>query len=87
MFSKFLHLTGFVSVPLTVFFCIFYIYFFFIPQLTDDVKKEKEKEPEKEKEAPTMLKKKGFEEEAKDSDDSDDVSIHLSYVFLIPWLG
>uniref|UniRef100_A0A673W6A2 Splicing factor 3b, subunit 2 n=1 Tax=Salmo trutta TaxID=8032 RepID=A0A673W6A2_SALTR len=41
-------------------------------KLTDDVKKEKEKEPEKEKEAPTMLKKKGFEEEAKDSDDSDD---------------
>uniref|UniRef100_A0A8C7F5A1 Splicing factor 3b, subunit 2 n=1 Tax=Oncorhynchus kisutch TaxID=8019 RepID=A0A8C7F5A1_ONCKI len=40
-------------------------------KLTDDVKKEKEKEPEK-KEAPTMLKKKGFEEETKDSDDSDD---------------
>ena len=75
-----LHLTGFVSVPLTVYL------FFFIPQLTDDVKKEKEKEPEK-KEAPTMLKKKGFEEETKDSDDSDDVSIHLSYGFFIPWLG
>uniref|UniRef100_A0A673W5K0 Splicing factor 3b, subunit 2 n=1 Tax=Salmo trutta TaxID=8032 RepID=A0A673W5K0_SALTR len=53
-------------------------------KLTDDVKKEKEKEPEKEKEAPTMLKKKGFEEEAKDSDDSDDVSIHLSYLVARP---
>uniref|UniRef100_A0A4W5Q257 Splicing factor 3b, subunit 2 n=1 Tax=Hucho hucho TaxID=62062 RepID=A0A4W5Q257_9TELE len=41
-------------------------------KLTDDVKKEKEKEPEKEKEAPTMVKRKGFEEETKDSDDSDD---------------
>ncbi|XP_028973346.1 splicing factor 3B subunit 2 [Esox lucius] len=41
-------------------------------KLTDDVKKEKEKEPEKEKETPTVLKKKGFEEEKKDSDDSDD---------------
>uniref|UniRef100_A0A8C8JVB4 SAP domain-containing protein n=1 Tax=Oncorhynchus tshawytscha TaxID=74940 RepID=A0A8C8JVB4_ONCTS len=45
-------------------------------KLTDDVKKEKEKEPEK-KEAPTMLKKKGFEEETKDSDDSDDVTCDL----------
>ncbi|KAJ8007532.1 hypothetical protein DPEC_G00095000 [Dallia pectoralis] len=41
-------------------------------KLTDDVKKEKEKEPEKEKEVPTVLKKKGFEEEKRDSDDSDD---------------
>ncbi|XP_045078005.1 splicing factor 3B subunit 2 isoform X1 [Coregonus clupeaformis] len=41
-------------------------------KLTDDVKKEKEKEPEKEKETPSMMKKKGFEEEKKDSDDSDD---------------
>ncbi|CAB1351404.1 unnamed protein product [Coregonus sp. 'balchen'] len=42
-------------------------------KLTDDVKKEKEKEPEKEKETPSMMKKKGFEEEKKDSDDSDDL--------------
>lgn len=49
-------------------------------QLTDDVKKEKEKEPEKEP-APALMRKKGFEEEKKDSDDSDDVSIHLSSKF------
>lgn len=43
-------------------------------QLTDDVKKEKEKEPEKaEKQETSMLRKKGFEEEKKDSDDSDEV--------------
>ncbi|XP_062305084.1 splicing factor 3B subunit 2 isoform X2 [Osmerus eperlanus] len=42
-------------------------------KLTDDVKKEKEKEPEKaEKPEMSMLRKKGFEEEKKDSDDSDD---------------
>uniref|UniRef100_A0A665WZK1 Splicing factor 3b, subunit 2 n=1 Tax=Echeneis naucrates TaxID=173247 RepID=A0A665WZK1_ECHNA len=42
-------------------------------KLTDDVKKEKEKEPEKaEKQDTTMLRKKGFEEEKKDSDDSDE---------------
>uniref|UniRef100_A0A674A2R3 Splicing factor 3b, subunit 2 n=1 Tax=Salmo trutta TaxID=8032 RepID=A0A674A2R3_SALTR len=40
-------------------------------KLTDDVKKEKEKEPEKEP-APALMRKKGFEEEKKDSDDSDD---------------
>lgn len=46
-----------------------------LSQLTDDVKKEKEKEPEK-PEKPEILsfKKKGFELEKKDSDDSDDVS-------------
>ncbi|XP_041925128.1 splicing factor 3B subunit 2 [Alosa sapidissima] len=42
-------------------------------KLTDDVKKEKEKEPEKaEKPEATTIRKKGFEEERKDSDDSDD---------------
>uniref|UniRef100_A0A672GQP4 Splicing factor 3b, subunit 2 n=1 Tax=Salarias fasciatus TaxID=181472 RepID=A0A672GQP4_SALFA len=42
-------------------------------KLTDDVKKEKEKEPEKaEKLETTVLRKKGFEEERKDSDDSDE---------------
>lgn len=47
----------------------------FLSQLTDDVKKEKEKEPEK-PEKPEILsfKKKGFELEKKDSDDSDEVS-------------
>lgn len=45
-------------------------------QLTDDVKKEKEKEPEKaEKQEMSMLRKKGFEEEKKDSDDSDEVGV------------
>lgn len=44
------------------------------------MKKEKEKEPEKEP-APALMRKKGFEEEKKDSDDSDDVSIHLSSTF------
>lgn len=43
-------------------------------QLTDDVKKEKEKEPEKaEKQETAVLRKKGFEDEKKDSDDSDEV--------------
>lgn len=47
---------------------------FFSFQLTDDVKKEKEKEPEKAEQQPTtMLRKKGFEEEKRDSDDSDEV--------------
>uniref|UniRef100_A0A673BB98 PSP proline-rich domain-containing protein n=1 Tax=Sphaeramia orbicularis TaxID=375764 RepID=A0A673BB98_9TELE len=42
-------------------------------KLTDDVKKEKEKEPEKtEKHDTAILRKKGFEEEKKDSDDSDE---------------
>lgn len=43
-------------------------------KLTDDVKKEKDKEPEKaeKQEAVGMLRKKGFELERKDSDDSDD---------------
>uniref|UniRef100_A0A8C5A338 Splicing factor 3b, subunit 2 n=1 Tax=Gadus morhua TaxID=8049 RepID=A0A8C5A338_GADMO len=42
-------------------------------KLTDDVKKEKEKEPEKtDQPLANLLKKKGFEEEKKDSDDSDD---------------
>uniref|UniRef100_A0AAX7TMB9 PSP proline-rich domain-containing protein n=1 Tax=Astatotilapia calliptera TaxID=8154 RepID=A0AAX7TMB9_ASTCA len=42
-------------------------------KLTDDVKKEKEKEPDKsEKNETAVLRKKGFEEEKKDSDDSDD---------------
>uniref|UniRef100_A0A3B4TZG1 Splicing factor 3b, subunit 2 n=1 Tax=Seriola dumerili TaxID=41447 RepID=A0A3B4TZG1_SERDU len=42
-------------------------------KLTDDVKKEKEKEPEKaEKQDTAVLRKKGFEEEKKDSDDSDE---------------
>lgn len=42
-------------------------------KLTDDVKKEKEKEPEKaEKLETSVLRKKGFEEEKKDSDDSDE---------------
>uniref|UniRef100_A0A3Q0QR35 Splicing factor 3b, subunit 2 n=1 Tax=Amphilophus citrinellus TaxID=61819 RepID=A0A3Q0QR35_AMPCI len=42
-------------------------------KLTDDVKKEKEKEPEKaEKLETAVLRKKGFEEEKKDSDDSDE---------------
>uniref|UniRef100_A0A8C2ZDH8 Splicing factor 3b, subunit 2 n=1 Tax=Cyclopterus lumpus TaxID=8103 RepID=A0A8C2ZDH8_CYCLU len=42
-------------------------------KLTDDVKKEKEKEPEKtEKQETAVLRKKGFEDERKDSDDSDD---------------
>ncbi|XP_031440985.1 splicing factor 3B subunit 2 [Clupea harengus] len=42
-------------------------------KLTDDIKKEKEKEPEKtEKPELTAIRKKGFEEEKKDSDDSDD---------------
>lgn len=47
----------------------------FLSQLTDDVKNEKEKEPEK-PEKPEILsfKKKGFELERKDSDDSDEVS-------------
>lgn len=48
-------------------------------QLTDDVKKEKEKEPEKaEKQETSMLRKKGFEEEKKDSDDSDEVRTPLT---------
>jgi len=51
-----------------------------LSQLTDDVKKEKEKEPEKtEKQETAVLRKKGFEDERKDSDDSDDVRI-LSFV-------
>ncbi|KAF7656235.1 hypothetical protein LDENG_00044530 [Lucifuga dentata] len=42
-------------------------------KLTDDVKKEKEKEPEKaDKPETAVLRKKGFEEEKKDSDDSDE---------------
>uniref|UniRef100_A0A3Q3K1G5 SAP domain-containing protein n=1 Tax=Monopterus albus TaxID=43700 RepID=A0A3Q3K1G5_MONAL len=42
-------------------------------KLTDDVKKEKEKEPEKaEKQETAVLRKKGFEEEKKDSDESDE---------------
>ncbi|XP_064408037.1 splicing factor 3B subunit 2 [Latimeria chalumnae] len=43
-------------------------------KLTDDVKKEKEKEPEKtdKLEVLTTLKKKGFEDEMRDSDDDDD---------------
>ncbi|XP_005945351.1 splicing factor 3B subunit 2 isoform X1 [Haplochromis burtoni] len=42
-------------------------------KLTDDVKKEKEKEPDKsEKHETAVLRKKGFEEEKKDSDDSDE---------------
>uniref|UniRef100_A0A669DTS6 Splicing factor 3b, subunit 2 n=2 Tax=Oreochromis TaxID=8139 RepID=A0A669DTS6_ORENI len=42
-------------------------------KLTDDVKKEKEKEPEKsDKHETAVLRKKGFEEEKKDSDDSDE---------------
>ncbi|KAK9524897.1 hypothetical protein VZT92_017261 [Zoarces viviparus] len=42
-------------------------------KLTDDVKKEKEKEPEKtEKTETAVLRKKGFEDEKLDSDDSDD---------------
>uniref|UniRef100_A0A671VBA4 Splicing factor 3b, subunit 2 n=1 Tax=Sparus aurata TaxID=8175 RepID=A0A671VBA4_SPAAU len=42
-------------------------------KLTDDVKKEKEKEPEKaEKQETTAPRKKGFEDERKDSDDSDE---------------
>ncbi|XP_005752044.1 splicing factor 3B subunit 2 [Pundamilia nyererei] len=42
-------------------------------KLTDDVKKEKEKEPDKsEKNETAVLRKKGFEEEKKDSDDSDE---------------
>ncbi|KAG7495764.1 splicing factor 3B subunit 2 isoform X2 [Solea senegalensis] len=42
-------------------------------KLTDDVKKEKEKEPEKaEKQETLVFRKKGFEEERKDSDDSDE---------------
>ncbi|XP_030636702.1 splicing factor 3B subunit 2 [Chanos chanos] len=42
-------------------------------KLTDDVKKEKEKEPEKtEKPEATSLKKKGFEEEKKDSDSDEE---------------
>lgn len=45
-------------------------------QLTDDVKKEKEKEPEKtDKPETAVLRKKGFEDERKDSDDSDEVWI------------
>lgn len=49
-----------------------------VHQLTDDVKKEKEKEPEKAEEQKTMvLRKKGFELERKDSDDSDEVWIHF----------
>lgn len=45
-----------------------------LSQLTDDLKKEKEKEPEKaEKQETAVLRKKGFEEEKKDSDDSDEV--------------
>ncbi|XP_037336731.1 splicing factor 3B subunit 2 [Pungitius pungitius] len=42
-------------------------------KLTDDVKKEKEKEPEKtDKPETAVLRKKGFEDERKDSDDSDE---------------
>ncbi|GLD53882.1 splicing factor 3B subunit 2 [Lates japonicus] len=42
-------------------------------KLTDDVKKDKEKEPEKaEKQETAVLRKKGFEEEKKDSDESDE---------------
>ncbi|CAB1460832.1 unnamed protein product [Pleuronectes platessa] len=42
-------------------------------KLTDDVKKEKEKEPEKtDKPETAVLRKKGFEEERRDSDDSDE---------------
>lgn len=45
-----------------------------LSQLTDDMKKEKEKEPEKaEKQETAVLRKKGFEEEKKDSDESDEV--------------
>lgn len=40
------------------------------------MKKEKEKEPEKsEKQDTAVLRKKGFEEEKKDSDDSDEVRV------------
>lgn len=43
------------------------------------MKKEKEKEPEKaEKQEMSMLRKKGFEEEKKDSDDSDEVWLSIS---------
>ncbi|XP_067380916.1 splicing factor 3B subunit 2 isoform X1 [Channa argus] len=46
-------------------------------KLTDDVKKEKEKEPEKaDKQETTVLRKKGFEEEKRDSDDSDEEIRH-----------
>ena len=49
-------------------------WFPFCSQLTDDVKKEKEKEPEKtDKPETAVLRKKGFEEERRDSDDSDEV--------------
>ncbi|KAM7366421.1 hypothetical protein PAMP_015859 [Pampus punctatissimus] len=41
-------------------------------KLTDDLKKEKEKEPEKSEKQETVLRKKGFEEEKKDSDESDE---------------
>lgn len=42
--------------------------------MTDDVKKEKEKEPEKtEKQETAMVWKKGFVEEKKDDNDSDEV--------------
>lgn len=42
------------------------------------MKKEKEKEPEKaEKQETAVLRKKGFEDERKDSDDSDEVWILL----------
>lgn len=53
------------------------IFIFFVLKLTDDVKKEKDKEPEKtEKLEPVgMMRKKGFELERKDSDDSDEVCI------------
>lgn len=45
--------------------------------MTDDVKKEKDKEPEKaeKQEMLGVLRKKGFELERKDSDDSDEVQI------------
>lgn len=48
--------------------------------MTDDVKKEKDKEPEKaeKQEMVGVLRKKGFEEERRDSDDSDEVRTPLS---------
>ncbi|XP_034019868.1 LOW QUALITY PROTEIN: splicing factor 3B subunit 2 [Thalassophryne amazonica] len=45
-------------------------------KLTDDVKKDKEKEPEKTEKQSMILRKKGFEEEKKDSDDSDEEVRH-----------
>lgn len=49
------------------------------------MKKEKEKEPEKaEKQETTSLRKKGFLEEKKDSDDSDEVGV---LIFRTVWFG